>query len=109
MQETVCHLVEIEDVLFTYIPNSFTPNGDDLNDVFRMSINIDVISDYRMTVFDRWGQVVYDSTDPYEGWNGGFGNGGEVLKSDVYAYRITFEIFETQTKKEYLGHVTLMK
>ena len=107
--DTICHLVEIEDVLFTYIPNSFTPNGDDLNEEFRMSINIDVITDFRMTVFDRWGQVVYDSTDPYEGWNGGFGNGGEVLKSDVYAYRITFEIFGSQTRKEYLGHVTLMK
>ena len=107
--DTICHLVEIEDVLLTYVPNTFTPNGDDLNEEFKMSINIDVITSFSMTIFDRWGQVVFQTNDPYQGWNGGFGNSDEVLKSDVYAYRITFEVQETQARREYLGHVTLLK
>ena len=107
--DTICHLVEIEDVLLTYVPNTFTPNGDDLNDEFKMSINIDVITSFNMTIFDRWGQVVFQTTDPYQGWNGGFGNSDGAMKSDVYAYRITFEIHETQARREYLGHVTLLK
>lgn len=107
--DTICQMVEIEDVLFTYVPNTFTPNGDDLNEEFKMTTNIDVITDFNMTIFDRWGQVIFQTTDPHQGWNGGHGNGGEILKTDVYAYRITFEIHETQARREYMGHVTLLK
>nr|MDQ3102026.1 gliding motility-associated C-terminal domain-containing protein [Bacteroidota bacterium] len=107
--DTICKMVEIEDVLLTYVPNTFTPNSDDLNDGFKMSTNIDVITDFSMIIFDRWGQQIFQTTDPYDAWNGGHGNSGDILKSDVYAYRITFEIKETQTRKEYMGHVTLLK
>ena len=107
--DTICHLVEIEDVLFVYVPNTFTPDGDGLNDKFFMNWNIPVITDFEMMVFDRWGQIVYQTTDPAEGWNGGFKNGGEILKEGVYAYRITYEIQDTQTRKEMRGHVTLLK
>jgi gliding motility-associated-like protein len=74
-----------------------------------MSVNMDAITDFEMLVFDRWGQVVYTATDPYTHWQGRFQNGGEILPQGVYTYRITFESMETQTRKELLGHVTLIK
>ena len=107
--DTICHTVIIDDVLLPYIPNSFTPDGDDLNDTWGMSVNMDAITDFEMLVFDRWGQVVYTATDPYTHWQGRFQNGGEILPQGVYTYRITFESMETQTRKELLGHVTLIK
>jgi gliding motility-associated-like protein len=99
----------VEDVLFTYIPNAFTPDGDDENDVWWPTANIPVRSNYELLVFDRWGQVVFSTTDPYEPWEGRKQNSGEVLKSDVYAYRLLFGIQNTEVRREILGHVTLLK
>lgn len=107
--DTICYTVIIDDVLFTYVPNSFTPDGDGLNEGFMMSTNIDVITDFEMKIFDRWGQLIYETKDPYKPWLGSYQNSGEVLKSEVYAYRITYEIKGTDTRRELLGHVTLLK
>ncbi|MCB0769914.1 MAG: gliding motility-associated C-terminal domain-containing protein [Flavobacteriales bacterium] len=107
--DTICHNVIIDDVLFTYIPNSFTPDGDGVNDFWGMSANIAVITDFEMLVFDRWGQIVYSTENPYKPWFGSYQNDGEILKSDVYAYRITYAIEGTEARKEILGHVTLLK
>ncbi len=99
----------IDDVLFTYIPNAFTPDGDDVNDVWWPSANIPVRTNYELLVFDRWGQVVFNTTDPYMPWEGSYQNGGEILKSDVYAFRLLYGIGDTEARKEVVGYVTLMK
>lgn len=107
--DTVCHDVIIDDVLFTYVPNSFTPDGDGVNESWGMTSNIADITNFEMRVFDRWGEIVYGTDDPYKPWNGGLQNSGEILKQDVYAYRIVFQIISTGGVKELTGHVTLLK
>ncbi len=54
--------------MFAYIPTSFTPNGDGINDVYTVQV-IDPIA-FEMTVFDRWGNVVFNTKDPNRGWDG---------------------------------------
>lgn len=107
--DTLCQDVIINDVLLTYLPNSFTPDGDDVNDTWGLSVNINVITDFELSVFDRWGQLVFTSNDPYEHWLGSYQNGGEILKSDVYAYRLVYAIRDQEASKEIMGHVTLIK
>ncbi len=107
--DSICYTVIIDDVLFTYVPNAFTPNADGVNDGFLMSTNIPVITDFSMLVFDRWGQVVFETNDPYMPWSGGYRNSGDVLAQGVYAYRIQFEIAGTQARREMVGHVTLLQ
>jgi gliding motility-associated-like protein len=107
--DTICQIVDIEDVLFVYIPNAFTPNGDNLNEGFMMSTNIDVITDFRMEIFDRWGNVIFQTTDPEQPWLGSYNNGGEIVNTGVYAYRISYEIKYNQARRELRGHVTLLK
>ncbi len=107
--DTMCHTVVIDDILFVYVPNTFTPDGDDLNETWGMSTNIPAITSFELRVFDRWGQVVYQTDSPYQFWNGARNNSGDILKTDVYAYRITYEIKDTETRKELMGHVTLIK
>ncbi len=107
--DTTCQDVVIDDVLFTYIPNSFTPDGDDVNDTWGVSLNIPVVTDFEMMVFDRWGEQIYSTQDPYKPWLGSFQNSGAILKSDVYAYRIVYGIKNTEARKENIGHVTLIK
>ena len=107
--DTVCHEVLIEDVLEPYVPNAFTPNADGHNDLFYMSVNVPIITDFEMLIYDRWGQLVFETKDPYQGWNGAKGNSGEILPSGVYVYRIRFEVSRLETKRELFGHVTLLK
>jgi len=107
--DTICYDVIIDDVLFTYIPNSFTPDGDGLNDSFWMSSNIPVMSKFEFMVFDRWGGLVYETEDPYAPWLGSYQNSGEILSTGVYAYRVLYEIQATEVRKELMGHVTLIK
>jgi gliding motility-associated-like protein len=108
--DTICHDVIIDDVLFTYVPNAFTPDGDGENEQWRMSSNIPDMMGFELRVFDRWGQLVFEANDPYKAWNGTFKNsGGDILKQDVYAYRIVYQIASTGGVREELGHVTLLK
>jgi gliding motility-associated-like protein len=52
-----------------FVPGAFTPNNDGLNDVFKPSTQC-FVQQYRFTVFNRFGQVVFTTTDPSKGWNG---------------------------------------
>lgn len=108
-RDSICKNVVIDDILFTYVPNAFTPDGDGHNDVFGMSVNIHVITKFEMMIYDRWGQLVYSATDTGKPWLGSYRNSGEVLATGVYAYRILYEIRGQETAKELMGHVTLLK
>ncbi|WP_207491478.1 gliding motility-associated C-terminal domain-containing protein [Aridibaculum aurantiacum] len=54
-----------------FLPTAFTPNNDGLNDLFRVKYP-EFIKVFEMKIYNRWGQMVYHSTDPYRGWNGKF-------------------------------------
>lgn len=108
--DTVCHDVVIDDVLFTYFPNCFTPDEDGKNEAWGMAYNIPDITDFDLKVYDRWGQTVFASNDPNILWDGSYNNsGGDPIKSGVYAYRATFGIRSTHGTREYMGHVTLLR
>ncbi len=108
--DSICHTVIIDDVLFAYVPNAFTPDGDGENDTWRMIFNIPDVATYTMTVYDRWGKVVYTASDPLIAWNGTRNNGGgEILKQDVYPYRLVYQVKSTGATREHLGHVSLLK
>jgi gliding motility-associated-like protein len=88
-----------------YVPNTFTPNGDGQNDVLKV-FGPGVASVKEFRVFNRWGQLVYETNTPNVGWDGTF-NGAE-LNPGVYMYYMDVECIngERTIKK---GDVTLLK
>jgi gliding motility-associated-like protein len=78
--------IEIKYVPAIYVPNTFTPNGDGMNDTF-MAQGMNFV-EYEMWIFDRWGELLYFTNHLNKPWNGSRDNLGGVLKSDVYVYRI---------------------
>lgn len=105
----LCQRVLVDDELTIYVANAFTPNDDDKNEVFRPSI-IGVQEDwYEFMVFNRWGLLVFSTTDPNEGWNGGFNNSGDILPQDVYVWMLRAKDQFTPEKAELIGTVTLLK
>ena len=74
-----------ETELELFIPNSFSPNGDGLNDVFKPGCDEDKIASYELIIFDEWGGFVFSSTDIENGWEGPNSDQG---KSNFYVYKI---------------------
>jgi len=90
-----------------FIPNSFTVNEDGLNEEFKVIGSY--IEEFEMSIFDRWGELVFQSNNIYEGWNGGFKNDlGKVMKQDTYVYKIKYTEFKGE-KKQIIGHVNLLR
>ena len=86
-----------------YVPNAFSPNGNDLNEVF-FAKGTNLI-EFHMTIFDRWGAIVFESDDIHTGWDGKIKN--ERAKQDTYVWKINCKDISKKTH-QYIGHVTLM-
>ena len=89
-----------------WIPNSFTPNGDGLNDIFKPE-TLAEIEEYTMLIFNRWGQQIFESNDINKAWDGKYK--GRIVESGVYTYRIEATDKLTKEKKVYNGRVTLIQ
>ena len=90
-----------------YVPNAFTPNGDGVNDVFQpKGFGITI---YSLKIFNRWGELVFETNNFEDGWDGKFkGRGDDILQDGSYTWMInTISVFGKS--HELTGHVTLIK
>ena len=90
------------------IPNSFTPNGDGMNDFFlpRQFLSRSLNS-FKLSIFNRWGQIIYESsTLNGRGWDGKFNDKDQPV--GVYVYIIDVS-FDNGVKEHYTGNVTLLR
>ena len=97
---TVC--VTIEPVV--YIPNAFTING--LNPIFSPVISLYDFESYDLQIYNRWGEIVFNTTDRFLGWNG-IGNDGDLKSEGVYVYLLRFKD-EFGKEYEFKGSLTLL-
>lgn len=88
-----------------YFPNAFTPDGDGINDTFGPVSKL--IDDLQMTIFDRWGQVVFQTDAIDKPWDGKV-NGSGAAMTGVYVYKFTASGHLFPTVEDY-GHVTLLR
>ncbi len=89
-----------------YIPNAFTPDG--VNPIFIPVVSLVNPTDYRLTILDRWGQVLFSTTDINEGWDGRIGINHQLAETGLYVYVLQVRDGDGQevTKR---GHVSLLK
>jgi gliding motility-associated-like protein len=105
--DTITQTVQIDEDYSLYIPNAFTPDADGLNDVFMPQG--EGIQDYRLFIFDRWGNRLFYSEVLEKGWDGTYeSKGSEIVQEDVYVWKI--ELKSKKGERKYLsGTVTLLK
>ena len=84
-----------------FAPNAFTPNGDDLNEFWYPFMGN--VAFYELSIFDRWGQLIFYTADPLEHWT------GEGAPIGVYQYRVQLRAGEGLEGREYLGHINLIR
>ena len=86
------------------MPSAFTPNDDNLNDVFKVVGKVDS-KDFVLEIFNKWGERIFVSNDPSYGWDGTYK--GRMVQDDVYVYKIICKINSKHFIK--YGSVTLLK
>lgn len=89
-----------------YVPNAFTPDGDGLNDIFKAE-GLDIVK-FNMKVFNRWGELIFESDDINQGWNGSSGNDSYYSAPGIYQYIIVAQEHKGEVF-EYRGHVHLLR
>ena len=74
------------------MPNAFTPDENGLNDGYRGNgAFLNFIQNYRMTIWNRWGELIFETEDPFEFWNGRKNNTGNMSQNGVYVAIVEFE------------------
>jgi len=87
------------------VPNVFTPNGDGVNDEFKVAYRS--LKTFQMDIFNRWGRKVFSSSNPAKGWDGRIGNG--EASPGVYFYVIDARGFIKEEKYKLHGTITLIR
>ncbi len=105
--DTVTYMLSvIEDILF-YAPNAFTPDGNEFNQTWKPIISGIDIYDYEMIIFNRWGQVIWESHDPNVGWDGTYK--GRELANDTYIWKAIVKTPHTDDRKVFNGSVAILR
>jgi gliding motility-associated-like protein len=90
-----------------FMPNAFTPNLDNKNDFFGGVGFFEWARDFEMTIWNRWGELIFETNDPATGWNGKKNNTGNYVPQGVYLYRVRF-LGPRGKPYEYRGYATLI-
>lgn len=108
--DTASYLIAFDPEYAYYVPNTFSPDGDNLNQIFKpiFSTEIDP-SNFQMLIFNRWGEIIFESQDPNTGWNGYFGPNGNQSQTGTYTYIISFKDPSTNELLNISGHVNLIR
>ncbi|MEP7196808.1 MAG: PKD domain-containing protein [Saprospiraceae bacterium] len=106
--DTLTKYVDIEPKVTYYMPNAFTPNGEGNNEYFFGVGRTEYMTNFSMSIWDRWGSLIYKTEDPNLGWNGRFDNTGDFLQPGVYIYTLQYNA--PRNKEVSLkGYATLLR
>jgi gliding motility-associated-like protein len=106
-QETTITIAQCPQELI-YIPNSFTPDGDENNNTWIpvLTSGFDPYS-YNMTLYNRWGEVIWESNNYLDGWDGTYNY--QIVPTGIYTWKMEFKAIETDYKKVIYGFVSVLK
>lgn len=93
-----------------YIPNTFTPDEDEHNQTWQaiFTTGFDPQA-FHLAVFNRWGEVIWETHDPSQAWDGTFGPDGTKVPAGIYIWKLQFEPKENDYRKIVSGHLNLIR
>jgi len=106
--DTAMSKIKITEVELIYVPNAFTPDNNVHNEYFIPIISSELdIDDYRLDIFNRWGEIVFTTRDINHAWDGKYN--GVLQQSGVYTWKISIRAKNTDEMRNFVGMVTLLK
>jgi len=109
--DTARSVVVIQDRIVFYVPNTFTPDQDDFNEIFQpvFTSGFDPY-DFKLLIFNRWGEVIFESNNAEIGWDGTYGNASQKIVPDgTYIWKIEFKETMSDERHTHSGHVNVLK
>ena len=101
-------VITVKEELIFYVPNTFTPDQDQFNEVFLpvFTSGFDPFN-YHLTIFNRWGEILFESYDAEFGWDGTYG--GKIVEDGTYIWKIVVKRTDVDDREEYIGHVNVLR
>ena len=104
------HEIEVKEELIYYVPNSFTPDGDRYNPIFQPIFTSGYDPEtYKLSIFNRWGEIVFQTDDVTQGWDGINSKTNTLLSDGTYSWKIEFHLKNSGHREEIYGHINLLK
>jgi len=106
--DTTAQAILVDEPIIYYVPNTFTPDNDQFNPNFKpiMTQGIDIYG-YQLLIFNRWGEVLFESNDAEFGWDGTYG--GQICQDGTYIWKIRYKVIGVDKPQEVMGHVNLIR
>lgn len=107
--DTLCKTLYIENDYVFFAPNSFTPNNDGLNDIFKPILKGFEESTYELLIIDRWGTVIFNTNDVEQGWMGDVRGGENYAMDGIYTWQVKVKVDLIADYQVYSGHVLVIR
>ena len=111
-KDTTIKVIRVEEELIFFIPNTFTPDGGVFNEIF-VPVFVSGYDpyDYVMYIFNRWGEMVFETHDVDKGWNGKYGVDGPNVPDGTYVWKIEVKTKSDSTgqRSTFTGHVNVLR
>ncbi len=89
-RDTLSRIIDIRPEVRYHLPNAFTPNNDGTNDVYKGVGILPGLRSFNMTIWNRWGEMIFETDDPDEGWNGLKNNSGKEAPNGIYLVMVSY-------------------
>ncbi len=108
--DSICHFINMQSEVLINVPNAFTPDNDNLNELFYPVIGGGISTqDFHFSVWDRWGEKLFETNQIGEGWNGSVNRGSYYAEAEAYIWRVVYREIDSGEKRELRGHVILVR
>jgi gliding motility-associated-like protein len=101
-----------QEQLIYYIPNAFTPDGNEFNQTFQpiFTAGFDP-ENFELFIYNRWGELIFETKDSNEGWDGSIGNGSSTAQAPdgIYTWKVNIKLKNNDDRKTAVGHVNLVR
>ena len=107
-KDTTKHTVRVKEIFTLYAPTAYSPDGDGINDSFYVVGHGIDTDDFLLTIYDRWGEIIWQTDDLFAKWDGYVKSGNKKAQNGSYVWKVVCKDFEG-TEHEKAGTVTLIR
>lgn len=105
--DTLYYNLQVASEVLLFAPNAFTPDGDEHNQTWKFEIQGVDVYDFSVSIYNRWGEMIWESRDPSIGWDGT--RNGKLVQEGVYTWRMEFGNEVNDDREVVMGHVNLIR
>ena len=107
--DSISYFIPVLESILVHVPNAFSPNGDQVNDAFAPVLSgLSGVQGYEFNIFNRWGELIFQSDIPGESWDG-MNPDGTPVQMDVYVWQLSVKEAGNPKRFNKTGHVTLIR